>query len=193
MPFLCYNFIMITVQDFKEYFYRDFPYLPIYDENTVYNTGNIVYYTNKFYSCKKDDTIGELPTNTTYWQDAKADIYDYILDSDITKAIGEMLALLPSHLFTSDVILNLAQLYLTAHCLCNDIKTSNAGLASQIIFPVSSKSAGGISESYGVPRKFLDNETYAFYITSQYGLKYLAMLIPRLRGNIAVVAGWTQP
>ena len=121
-----------------------------------------------------------------------ADIYDYILDDDIQKAIGEMLVLLPQAKFSGNNF-ELAQLYLTAHCLCNDIKTSNAGLASQIIFPVSSKSAGGISESYGIPKRFLDNEIYAFYLTSQYGLKYLAMLLPRLRGNVAVVSGWTQP
>lgn len=192
MPFLCYNFIMITVQSFKEYFYRDFPYLPVYNAETIYNAGDIVYYNNAFYSCKHANTIGQEPTDNTYWQITTGDVYNYVLDDDIEKAIGEMLVLLPQARFSANC-LELAQLYLTAHCLCNDIKTSNAGLASQIIFPTQSKSAGGISESYGVPRKFLDNETYAFYITSQYGLKYLTMLIPRLRGNIAVVAGWTQP
>lgn len=192
MPFLCYNFCMITVQEFKEYFYRDFPYLPVYNAETIYNAGDIVYYNNAFYSCKHANTVGQVPTDNTYWQSATGDVYNYILDDDITKAIGEMLALLPSQLFSGEVF-KLAQLYLTAHCLCNDIKTSNAGLASQIIFPTQSKSAGGISESYGVPRRFLDNEIYAFYITSQYGLKYLAMLIPRLRGHVSVVAGWTNP
>lgn len=183
---------MITVQDFKEYFYRDFPYLPVYSDETVYNKGDIVYYNNAFYSCKQDNTIGQVPTNNTYWQNATASIYDYVLDDDINKAIGEMLCLLPQQRFSANT-LELAELYLSAHCLCNDIKTSNSGLASQMIFPTQSKSAGGISESYGIPRKFLDNELYAFYITSQYGLKYLAMLLLRLKGNIAVVAGWTNP
>lgn len=184
----------ITVSDFKEYFTRDFPYLPVWDELVSYNAGEVVYYetTRLFYNTLANETpVGTLPTDTDYFEVVAGDYYDYINDTDIEKAIGEMTAMLPVARF-EEPTLTLAQLYLTAHCLCNDIKTSNAGLASQISFPVQSKSAGSISESYGIPQKFLQSPLYAFYITSQYGLKYLALLMPRIIGNISIAYGWTQ-
>jgi len=183
----------ITISDFKEYFTRDFPYLPVWDELISYNAGETVYYeTNRlFYTVIVNEVpAGTLPTDTDYFSLATDDYYNYINDTDIEKAIGECDAMLPVARF-DDITLAMAQKYLTAHCLCNDIKTSNAGLASQISFPVQSKSAGSISTSYGIPQAFIQKEAYSFYLTSQYGLKYLALLIPRIKGNIAIAYGWT--
>lgn len=182
----------ITILDFKEYFTRDFPYLPVWDALVSYNAGEVVYYTNRlFYTAKSDSVpVGTLPTNATYFEKITDDYYNYINNTDIEKALLEQEAMLPVARF-DNVTLAMAQKYLTAHCLCNDIKTSNAGLASQISFPVQSKSAGSISTSYGIPQAFMQKEIYAFYLTSQYGLKYLALLIPRIKGNIAIAYGWT--
>lgn len=182
----------ITILDFKEYFTRDFPYLPVWDALVSYNAGEVVYYTNRLFYTAKIDSVpaGTLPTNVTYFEKITDDYYNYINDTDIEKALLEQEAMLPVARF-DNVTLAMAQKYLTAHCLCNDIKTSNAGLASQISFPVQSKSAGSISTSYGIPEGFMKKEIYAFYLTSQYGLKYLALLIPRIKGNIAIAYGWT--
>jgi len=182
----------ITISDFKEYFDRTFPYLPVWDALISYNKDEVVYYTDRLFYIALSNSIpaGTLPTNTTYFALTTDDYYNYINDTDIEKAIGEQEAMLPVSRF-DDVTLAMAQEYLTAHCLCNDIKTSNAGLASQISFPVQSKSAGSISTSYGIPKGFMDKEIYSFYLTSQYGLKYLALLIPRIKGNIAIAYGWT--
>lgn len=120
------------------------------------------------------------------------DVNDYITDDDIEHAIGEMFVMLPEHLF-DEVTLRLAQLYLTAHCLVNDMRTARAGLISQFPFPLQSRSVGSVSESYGIPSRFLDNPLYSFYITSQFGLKYLAMLLPRLIGNVSIAYGATTP
>lgn len=184
----------ITISDFKEYFTRDFPYLPVWDDLVSYNKDEVVYYTDRLFYVALSNSIpvGTLPTNTTYFSLTTDDYYNYINGTDIEKAIGECDAMLPVARF-DDVTLAMAQKYLTAHCLCNDIKTSNAGLASQISFPVQSKSAGSISTSYGIPQAFMSKEIYAFYLTSQYGLKYLALLIPRIKGNIAIAYGCTQP
>lgn len=120
------------------------------------------------------------------------DPMDYILDCDIEKAMEEMEALLPVNRF-DEKALRLAQLYLTAHCLVGDIRRSNNGLASTFSFPVQSRSVGSVSESYGVPQTFLSNPAYSFYITTDFGLKYLALLYPRTRGNIGIAGGWTTP
>lgn len=185
----------ITVEQFKTYFDRDFPYLPVWDALVSYNTNELVYYeTNRlFYKALSDSIpIGTLPTNTIYWIQTTGDIYDYISDSDIEKAIAECDSLLPLARF-ENAVLATAQLYLSAHCLCDIINTSNSGLASKISFPVSSKSAGSLSTSYSVPSNFLEREIYAFFLNSQYGLKYLTLLIPRSRGYVGVAYGATTP
>lgn len=117
---------------------------------------------------------------------------DYILDSDIEKALDQMTSIMPVSRFEEEA-LTIAQYYLTAHCLVYDLRTSNSGLASTFEFPLQSKSVGGVSVSYGIPQSYLQNGNYSFYVTSGYGLKYLALLIPRIRGNVAVVGGWTLP
>ena len=33
----------VTVEQFKEYFFRDFPFLPLYQESKTYFEGDIVY------------------------------------------------------------------------------------------------------------------------------------------------------
>lgn len=145
---------MITVEAFKKYFQRDFPFLPTeYEESEKFN---------------------------------------YILDEDIEKSMGEMKALLPVSVF-EDEVLEIAQMYLTAHCLVGDIRRSNQGLASNFTFPLQSRSVGSVSESYGIPQKFLSSPSYAYYITTDYGLKYFALLYPRTRGHVQTVTGWTLP
>ena len=37
-------FDTVTVEQFKEYFKRDFPFLPLYNPLTTYWQGDIVYY-----------------------------------------------------------------------------------------------------------------------------------------------------
>lgn len=191
---MCYNFIMsITVDEFKTYFTRDFPYLPVWDALVSYNKDEVVYYetTRLFYIALSNAIpIGTLPTDTDYFSVTSDDYYNYINDTDITKAIGECDAMLPVARFETEV-LAIAQNYLTAHCLCNDIKTSNSGLASSAIFAVQSKSAGSISESFAIPQDLLKSPFYAFYTTSQYGMKYLAMLYPRCIGVMNIAGGAT--
>ena len=85
----------ITISDFKEYFTRDFPYLPVWDALVSYNEGEVVYYTDRlFYTAKSNSVpVGTLPTNTTYFSVTTDDYYNYINDTDIEKAIGEMTAI----------------------------------------------------------------------------------------------------
>lgn len=40
-----------------------------YNASTTYTEGNVVVYNHKMYICKAT-TTGNLPTNTTYWQEA---------------------------------------------------------------------------------------------------------------------------
>ena len=48
----------VTVQQFKEYFFRDFSFLPLWVENKVYFEGDLVFYNNNFYTSKINNNTG---------------------------------------------------------------------------------------------------------------------------------------
>lgn len=183
---------MITVEDFKKYFNRDFPFLPTWVEGKMYNINDVVYYDNNFYISLSDFNI-DVPANAEHWERTQADYFDYISDEDVEKAIEQASVLIPYQKIRDERTLRLCELWLTAHCLVHDIRTSNSGLGSRYDFPLQSKSVGSISQSYGIPRRFLDSEAFSFYITSGYGMKYLALALPYCIGTVRVAFGRTTP
>lgn len=189
----------VTVADFKAYFFRDFPYLPVWDSSKLYNAGKRVYYTptELFYDClingtTSADTPAD-PGDPPHWAIVADDIMNYIQDLDIEKAFAEAQVNLNQSLFSSDANIRMGYLYLTAHYLVNDIRAGLAGISAVGMFPLTSRSAGSVSESYSIPQAYLDNPVYTFYTTSSYGLKYLSLVLPQIVGNVGAVAGWTQP
>lgn len=183
----------ITVTDFKNLFRRDFPYLPTYDETITYNLGDKTYYNGVFYEAKNDGTIDILPTVANSWNRIVDDANNYIQDYDITKAFSEAQVSLNQGLFGTDAQIQMGYLYLTAHYLTLDIRTANQGVQSTGEQIVNSRSVGGVSESYTIPQHYLDDPILAFYTYTGYGMKYLSLVLPLLRGNIGVVDGWTNP
>lgn len=186
----------ITVADFKAYFRRDFPYLPTYSSLKLYNEGARVYFpdTELFYDCLENG-VTDIPPNTPDgpWQQAADDIDNYILDEDIEKAFGEAKINLNQSLFGSDADITIGYYYLTAMYLVHDIRAAMGGIDAGPGFALVSKSAGNVSESYGIPEAYLKNPIYQVYTQSPYGLKYLSLVLPNLVGNIGAVAGATRP
>lgn len=180
---------MITVQQFKDFFSRDFPYLPIWEEEKIYFTGDIVYSEPNFYQSLIDGNTAVL-SDAEAWKPIKSDIDAYLSDSDIQKAINEANMGLNASLFddnqTEDYIgdRNLALMYLTAFYLVMDIKNSSAGLSSNGYASfVSSKSVGSVSESYGVPSWVNNDPMLSIYMDNGYGKKYVSMMLPRARAS----------
>lgn len=138
-----------TVDDFKQYFYRDFPY-------------------------------GTDPATS-------------VLDQDIAKAMGQCRVNINQGLFSDQDTYNIGYLLLTAHYLVIDLRMSSQGIAGQYSWIESSKSVGSVSESFSIPQRILDNPYFAMLSKTNYGAKYLEILIPQLAGNIFVVAGTTLP
>lgn len=182
----------LTPEDFKDQFWRDFTFVDTWLVTTTYNTGDRAFYdiNKKFYECLNDGVIGTLPTVITDWKEISNT--GLVSDLDITNAYEEACVTFNSSLFTSDEDMVLAYLYLTAHYLVNDLNaggqngSGNIGLAN-------SRSVGNVSESYSIPQPYLDSIVFSFYTKSSYGLKYLNMVVPRLKGNMATVAGCTTP
>lgn len=183
----------ITVDDFKAQFPRGFPYLPVYDSETIYNSGDRVYYNGLFYDCTVNGTEDILPTVEDNWTLVSDNVDNYVKDSDIEAAFKEAQIVFNQSLFSTDEQVTLGYLYLTAHYLVHDLRAALAGVAGFNPFPVQSRSVGSVSESYGIPQTYMDNPIYSFYTQSAYGMKYLSMVLPVLVGNVGAVAGATRP
>lgn len=183
----------ITVSDFKVLFRRDFPFLPSYDATKIYNLNDRTYSAGLFWESKADGVTAITPAPGDSWNKVADDADNYILDDDITQAFVEAGSLLNQGLFNSDGMIKNGFLYLAAHFLANNIKTALAGVQSAAGQPVNSRTVGSMTESYTIPQAYIDDPVLAAYTTTGYGMKYLSLVLPALRGNIGVVAGWTNP
>lgn len=203
----------ITVAQFKQQFRRDFPYLPIYDNTQIYNAGDVVYYppSGLFYQSIMDGIRGQGPllrydegnkydaagnkydSNQKYWIKYASTLDNYICDEDITAAFAEAMVLFNTALFANDMTTTLGFLYLAAHFLCNDINAARGGVNGTGRFMLSARTVGSVSESYQIPTAFTDSPILAGYASSSYGMKYLAMILPKLTGNVVAVFGGSQP
>lgn len=177
----------ITVDNFKEQFYRDFNFVDTWIAGT-YNTNDIVFYLPnfKFYKCLNDGVTSEPPSAD--WSLLTPD--DKVSDLDITHAYAEADITFNTTLFNNDADMVLAFLYLSAHYLVNDL--SAGGIEGGVGGIVNSRSVGNVSESYAIPEWQTKSPIFSFYTKSSYGLKYLNMIMPRLRGNVASIEGATN-
>lgn len=171
---------MITVDEFKAHFWRDFPYLPTYVEGKAYFKGDIVYQEPNFYQSLIDGNANPLDDREA-WSFANVSMDSYLSDIDIEKALAEAEMVFPEGLFSEDDK-KLPFMYLTAFYLVVDIKNSTSGLSSNGYASfVASKSVGSVSESYAVPAWVNTDPMMALYLDNGYGRKYLTFILPRAR------------
>lgn len=185
----------ITVSDFKTHFSRDFLYLPVWSDETTYNSDQVVYYTPNglFYKALANGITSVPPSTPLEWELQADSVNNYVLDSDITKAFGEARVNFNQSLFGRDENITLAYLYLTAHYLIMDLQNALSGVESKGGFIVNSRSVGSVSEGYAIPEKYTKSPVYSYYAQTGYGLKYLSFLTNRAIGNVVSVAGATRP
>ena len=116
----------------------------------------------------RDFTFGSLITN--------------VIDSDVDRAIMEMQVAINIGLIP-DKSLNIAAMYLTAHFLTVNIRTGYQGIQSIGDNLISSNSQG-VSESYKIPERFTKSAIVNYYTKTNYGLKYLSIVLPYAIGNV---------
>lgn len=116
-----------------------------------------------------------------------------VMDSDIIKAMGEADFNFNEGLFSSQENFNIGYLLLTAHYLVIDLRNSSQGIAGQFEWLASSKSVGSVSEGFSIPQRILDNPTLALLTKTNYGAKFLALVLPLLTGQIFISCGGTTP
>ena len=171
-------FDTVTVEQFKAYFYRDFPYLPVYSPDVTYWKGDLAFENDNFYQSLTDDNTGNAVTDTTNWKKVKGDKFAYITDEDINKAMTQ--AYPNANLMFGETCQEKINIYLhlIAFYLVFDIKNSSTGINSSFMGALASKSVGDVSESYNIPQWMLENPTYSIFGQNGYGLKYLSLIAP---------------
>jgi len=185
----------ITAEDFKNYFKREFCYLPIWNNEINYKAGKIVFYdiNQVFYKSLISNNINNIPNEVfeAWEEDFDIEYNDYINDTDIEKAFLQAKNMINIKIFgNNEDLLKMCFLMLSAHFLIMDLNMSNGNGASS--FLMTSKSIGSVSASYGIPQKILNNPNYTYLASTQFGLKYLQYIMPQLIGNMIVLKGGTS-
>lgn len=185
-------FHTVTADQFKAYYFRDFPYLPYYDSDKTYFKGDVVYSDDdcNFYKSKVDNNTAAL-SNTTNWEVTKDDVLSYITDMDIEKAIGQATLSANEDFGNSNEEKIMIFLHLVAFYLCLDMKNAATGINSSYAGLVSSKSVGSVSESYNFPQWVVNSPMYSLYSQNGYGMKYLSLIIPYLSCTVLFSTGRT--
>ena len=117
---------------------------------------------------------------------------DTIQDADIIKAMLEADTGINAGLFTSQASYTLGYLYLTAHYLVMDLRASSQGISGSYSWLTASKGVGSVNESFSIPQWILEHPVLAMFSKTNYGAKYLCMVIPMLAGQVYAVGGQTQ-
>ena len=121
-----------------------------------------------------------------------ADIDEHVVDADISKAIDQALCQINENLFCSQTEYNTGFLNLVAHYLVMNIQASSQGLSGRFEWATTSKSVGSVSIGSAIPESITANPQYAWLSTTNYGLNYLMIIMPRLYGNMFISEGRTQ-
>ena len=182
-------FETVTIEQFKEYYARDFSFLPVFNPLKTYWKDDIVYWTDKnFYKSLSDDNTSA-PSDTGKWQKVKGSVYNYVTDSDLMKAFAQALANSSTRFGKDCQEKVMIFLHLWAFYLVMDAQNAAAGLGSSYGGLVASKSVDGVSESYNFPTWMTDSQMYSLFSSNGYGLKYLSLILPYISCPILFSVG----
>lgn len=146
------DYIDPSVDDFKAYFVRDFPYAPDpYDDLSM------------------------------------------VIPSDINNALLDAKVFFNPDLASDQDSYTLYFLLLTAHFLVTNLRNSSQGLAGSYKFLATSTSVGSVSESTTLPERIQNNPELMMLSKTNYGAKFLQLVLPQLVGQIFTVCGATRP
>ena len=136
-------------------------------------------------------TIDEFKTYWTRDFPYSPDPAQGVTDNDIAKAFSQTNFSINENLFSDQGQYTTAYMHLAAHYLVIDIRMATQGLNSQFKWAVASKSVGSVSESYAIPSKFQENPFLMMLSQTEYGGKYLTLILPLMVGNVFTVPGRT--
>lgn len=121
------------------------------------------------------------------------DDLNYVINSDIYKALNDAKRVVNTSLFTSQDDYTAGFLTMAAHWLVMNLRASSQGIQGKFPWLQQSKSVGSVAESFGIPQRILDNPEFAMLCQTNYGAKYLFMVLPLMSGQMFTVCGRTAP
>lgn len=178
-----------------------FPEYRVWKQPTVYSEGDKVigmvnYKLGVYQSTIDDNAYGltdiysDTPIEQRAWELLEDEEVDWILDSDIERAMGEAMFKFNASLVPNEEKRKIIALYLTAFFIAYDRQMSNAGLNSNSSSgPVRSRTVGKMSVSYMESTLYSRHPAYEFFSRNMYGIKAFNLLLPYLRGNVLVLRG----
>lgn len=178
----------VTVEQFKEYFFRDFSYLPLWQAGKIYFIDDVVYYENNFYKSLIDNNT-TLPTDTENWKATQDSTLNYVTDEDIKRAMSQAYINANYKFGSNDEERIMIYLHLIAFYLVMDWRNASAGVNSSYSGLVQSKSVGDVSESYYFPQWLINSPLYSIFSQNGFGMKYLSLIIPYLSVTIMFSKG----
>lgn len=112
-----------------------------------------------------------------------------VLDADITKAFTFTNMQINQGLFANQGAYTVGYQLLSAHYLVMNLRASSQGINGQFAFLESSKGVGGVSSSFAIPQRVLDNPDWSVLMKTNYGAQYIQLVLPSLCGQMYAVAG----
>jgi hypothetical protein len=190
----------ISLDEFKNFFLREAgieyqPY-PNWEEGKTYAAGDKVLHVVNFkvgvWESLEDDNDTEPSYKNEKWaiaEDEEEYIADWVLDADITRAMGEASFKYNPRLFTEEKG-KMVFLYLTMFFLVYDRQMAASGAnGNSAAGPVLHRTVGKMSVTYMQSTLYKSNPSYEFLSSNEYGKKAFALMSPYLRGGVHIMRG----
>lgn len=190
----------ISLDEFKSFFLREAgieyqPY-PNWEEGKTYATGDKVLHVVNFkvsvWESLEDGNDTEPAHKNDKWAEAEddnEDLTDWVLDADITRAMGEAAFKYNQRLFTPEKG-KMIFLYLTMFFLVYDRQmAANGANGNSAAGPVIHRTVGKMSVTYMQSTLYKSNPSYEFLSSNEYGKKAFALMSPYLRGGVRIMHG----
>lgn len=189
-----------SIVEFKTRFAKTFrfsPY-PMYDPETVYEQNDTVLWLSDAFEWgaykAKQESVGNLPSNTDYWEKIVVNLDSFVMDSDIEEAMSEAAAIVPEHAPMEHEEYVTCFLLLTAHFLIQDWQATHQGLnASGASGILTSRTVGKMSAGYAVSTLLQQYPQWQALINTWWGLKAMTIIARYNVGNIMGVQGAFTP
>jgi hypothetical protein len=117
---------------------------------------------------------------------------DAVMDADITNAMQDCAAYINPDLFQDQPSFNIGFFNLSAHFMVMSLRASSQGVAGQFSWLQNSKGAGAMSEGLSIPQRITDQPHLAVLTKTNYGLKYLFLILPQMVGVGFTIRGETH-
>ena len=178
-----------SINEFKDYFDRDFPFTPIQATELVDSDP----VTPLLPEVPLTDLIPAVEPPPLPEDIEVIDEFKYVRDKDIEKAFASTNADINHELFAKQFHFTESFLNLAAHNLIMNLRASSQGIDGEFDWLLTNKGVGSVSAGFHIPTFLADNPVYSFYCKTPYGVRYITLIYGKTKGRIFTVAGATLP